>query len=213
MLIYCCIVLLPTAGVAQSAKYDKVLRRIEDQRETLNLVEDSAERVRKASDLLLSSLADSIFPAWYGTPWDFNGISNVPGKGEIACGYFVSTTLKHIGFNLNRYKVAQQAASVIVETICGRANVNSYKTKEAAILHCRKEGKGLFIVGLSNHVGYLLCDGKGVYFIHSDYVSDSVKRELAVTSEAFNASSVFVVGYITENNHLINGWLARKKMY
>jgi len=36
-------------------------------------------------------LVEEIFPAWSGTPWDFNGISQTPGEGEIACGYFVSS--------------------------------------------------------------------------------------------------------------------------
>ena len=66
------------------------------------------------SSVLFNSMIDSIFPAWMGTNWDFNGTSNVPKQGEIACGYFVSTTLKHVGFNLNRYKLAQQAASVVL---------------------------------------------------------------------------------------------------
>ncbi len=36
------------------------------------------------------------------------GHTAVPKEGEIACGYFVSTTLLHMGVPLNRYKIAQQ---------------------------------------------------------------------------------------------------------
>ncbi|WMJ72126.1 hypothetical protein RCC89_02925 [Cytophagaceae bacterium ABcell3] len=49
--------------------------------------EDSVGRV--FSDYLVNKL----IPYWYGTKWDFEGHTDVPGKGEIACGYFVSTTL------------------------------------------------------------------------------------------------------------------------
>ena len=33
----------------------------------------------------------AIHDEWMGTPWDFSGTSQVPRKGSIACGYFVST--------------------------------------------------------------------------------------------------------------------------
>src|SRR5215212_694349 len=33
---------------------------------------------------------DSIIPYWIGTKWNFNGITEVPQKGSIACGYFVT---------------------------------------------------------------------------------------------------------------------------
>ena len=31
-------------------------------------------------------VVDSLLPCWYGTPWDFNGITETPGQGKIACG-------------------------------------------------------------------------------------------------------------------------------
>jgi hypothetical protein len=49
--------------------------------------------------------------------WDYNGYTNTPKNGVIACGYFVSTTLKHFGFNLNRYDVAKKYSSSIVKTL------------------------------------------------------------------------------------------------
>ena len=50
-------------------------------------------------------LLNAIIPHWYGTPWDFNGHTSIPNQGEIACGYFVSTTLRDIGLKLNRFKM------------------------------------------------------------------------------------------------------------
>ena len=46
-------------------------------------------------------IVNGIVPYWYGTPWSFEGHTNQPHQGEIACGYFVSTTLKHMGLNIN----------------------------------------------------------------------------------------------------------------
>jgi len=59
------------------------------------------------SHYFLNTLLNNIVPHWYGTTWAYEGHTNVPVQGEIACGYFVSTTLRHFGFKLNRYKMAQ----------------------------------------------------------------------------------------------------------
>ena len=72
----------------------------------------------EAHDYFFEMLNDSIFGYWMQTPWDFNGHTDTPRKGEIACGYFVTTTLRDIGVRLQRYKLAQQAASVITEKLC-----------------------------------------------------------------------------------------------
>ena len=54
-------------------------------------------------------LLNKIIPYWYGTTWSFNGHTSKPNQGEIACGYFVSTTLKDMGLKLNRYCLAQKS--------------------------------------------------------------------------------------------------------
>jgi hypothetical protein len=73
--------------------------------------------IYSARTYLMKTLKQQIFPSWYGTSWDFNGYTEKPLNGKIACGYFVTTTLKHIGFNLNRYKIAQQDAYTIMKVI------------------------------------------------------------------------------------------------
>lgn len=37
---------------------------------------------------------------WQGTPWTFNGTTNTPQKGSIACGYFVTNVLMNYGFKI-----------------------------------------------------------------------------------------------------------------
>src|SRR5205823_2478360 len=49
-----------------------------------------AARARRA---LLDAFARDLFPAWAGTPWDYNGTATRPREGKIACGYFVTTLL------------------------------------------------------------------------------------------------------------------------
>ena len=76
-----------------TVKYNRILNGIKQQRKLIKSNKIAASRTKQASQLLFSNLADSVFPAWYGTKWDFNGHTNVPKEGLIACGYFVSTTL------------------------------------------------------------------------------------------------------------------------
>src|SRR5262249_39910350 len=56
------------------------------------------ERARRA---LRSAIVDTLFPAWLGTDWSFDGTTEEPrGPGGIACGYFVATILQHAGVRL-----------------------------------------------------------------------------------------------------------------
>src|SRR5687768_13237846 len=70
--------------------------------QTGRITEDSLSR------LFTSLLTEKLIPHWLTTPWSFEGHTSIPRQGKIACGYFVSTTLLHMGFNVNRYKFAQQ---------------------------------------------------------------------------------------------------------
>src|SRR6476660_4877291 len=47
-----------------------------------------AEVVAQARTIVTGAIWKEIFPSWYGTPWDFNGTTEVPQQGKIACGYF-----------------------------------------------------------------------------------------------------------------------------
>ena len=165
------------------------------------------------SSVLFNSMIDSIFPAWMGTNWGFNGTSNVPKQGEIACGYFVSTTLKHVGFNLNRYKLAQQAASVVIDVLCGKNK--AYSTDKSALINKLKAKKGnrLYVVGLDYHVGFIAVQNNEVYFIHSDYFKNKVVKEFAFKSQGFSATNSYVYGEITNNSSLLNKWKLKTKIY
>lgn len=170
--------------------------------------------VSAAKAYIYTQLIDHIFPAWYGTEWDFNGVSNVPGKGQIACGYFVTTTLKHIGFNLNRYKLAQQYSHSIVNTLCTDVKVigNNNTTKLFAYINSRPNQ--LYIVGLDNHVGFISKEKSGIYFIHSSYLDPvAVVKEKAPRAVALIGSNTFVLGAFTENDAIIKAWINNEEIY
>lgn len=163
--------------------------------------------------VLYSVMTDSVFPYWMGTEWDFNGISNVPGKGMIACGYFVSTTLKHIGFNLNRYKLAQQAASTVIDILCDSSKIHSYSMETALKQFTSLGNNKLYVVGLDYHVGFIAVENNVVYFIHSDYFNGKVLKEEAEFSKAFKNTAAYVFGEITNNKTLLNKWKTGIKIY
>jgi hypothetical protein len=159
---------------------------------------------------IYTQLIDTIFPSWYGTEWDFNGYSNLPKKGQIACGYFVTTTLKHIGFNLNRYKLAQQYSHSIVNTLCN--NVQFVRNNDTAKLfnYINNKKDQLYIVGLDNHVGFISKEKDGIYFIHSSYLDPiAVIKEKASQSEALLSSNLFVLGHFSDNDTIIKSWLTK----
>lgn len=173
----------------------------------------SAKSDSLMSEVLYKSITDSVFPDWMGTPWDFNGISNVPGQGMIACGYFVSTTLKHLGFNLNRYKMAQQAAAVVINILCGEGKVQ-FTNKSSVINALKLNGNNrLYVVGLDFHVGFLAVEYGEVYFIHSDYYLGKVVKEVASKSVSFASTNTYVFDEITNNAVLFNKWKNGIKVY
>tara|TARA_B100000963_G_C22550828_1_gene636693 strand:+ start:442 stop:1041 length:600 start_codon:yes stop_codon:yes gene_type:complete len=193
---------LSAAGSNYQSKLDSSIKKLK------NMDADSM-----VSESFYYIMTDSIFPDWMGTKWDYNGVSNVPGKGSIACGYFVSTTLKHIGFNLNRYELAQQAAYTVIDILCGDKKMKS--VLEADIIHKIKikGNKRLYVVGLDYHVGFLAVENDLVYFIHSDYLSGKVVCEKASESISFSSTNGYVYGELTNNNSLFTKWKNGTKIY
>lgn len=197
----------PIEGVSyDSCRKDIIAMRSKLKQVYLNkqITEDSLARTYTA--LLL----DKIIPYWYGTTWDFNGYTAKPGEGTVACGYFVSTTLQHSGMNLNRYKMAQKSSmdgALMLETRDSLDIIHA--TRDEFVAKFKSKAKdGLYMVGLSFHVGYLYKSGPAIKFIHSSYLSPNcVVMEDAATSEALGQSKVFVVADITYNNKLLRKWL------
>ena len=70
--------------------------------------------IKQAKAYLFHELTMEIFPSWYGTKWDFNGTTQVPQEGYIACGYFVITTLRDLGLKVPRVKWAQAASETMI---------------------------------------------------------------------------------------------------
>ena len=191
-------------------KYDS-LSNIELQKEYQKQLEIMKSKKKNIEDIdslsiyLHTQLISEVFPAWYGTEWDYNGYTNKPREGIVACGYFVSTTLKHVGFNLNRFDLAKMYSSSIVKSLC--AAPVTFHDIDNMFAYILEKGDHLYVVGLSSHVGFIEKKDGAIYFIHSNYIGPvAVEKELAKNSDALNSSDVFVLGNISGNSELMKKW-------
>ena len=165
---------------------------------------------KKAIRYLERTLIDDVLPRWNGTPWSFSGTSTTPGQGSIACGYFVSTTLEEAGLRVERARLAQQASEDIIKSLVPPGAITRYSDvpveKFTAAVAAR--GDGLYVVGLDNHVGFLVVKGGEVLFHHASYV-DTVKvvREEAALASPLAGSRYRVVGKLFTDDALIDAWI------
>ena len=162
--------------------------------------------------IFTDAVVKTIVPAWIGTPWDFNGITETPGQGKIACGYFVTTVLRDAGIkDIARIKLAQAASQDIIKAMSAPGHIKMCCNKPLAdfITLVKANGYGLYVVGLDNHTGFIYNDGKEVYFIHSSVAGTrDVQFEKAATSSVLNNSKYKMVGKISDNEVLLNRWVS-----
>lgn len=183
--------------------YDQVIQNTKTK--LISLKENHAS-VSEIKRYFLHQFEFQIFPHWVGTVWDYNGYTNRPGSDKlIACGYFVSTPLKHMGFKWNRYKLAQMYSKNIAETLC--ADVTKYSDKNEMLDQIDKNPNHLYIVGLDSHVGMILKSSTGIWFVHSNYYDlKGPDKEVAHTSEALDVSSNYYLGTFTSEENMMN-WI------
>jgi len=199
--------------------YPTIRRQIEEHKRDFCLQLDSAktpvaksEVLKAAGTYLAEAITEKLIPHWYGTPWSFEGHTETPGKGSIACGYFVSTVLSHSGFNLNRYKIAQQRPSLEVLTLHQNHDFIEYPQASVSELSdsLRKHAKeGLYIFGQQFHVGFMLIKDHQISLIHSCYLGErpSVTSEKITQSKIMYDGSYIFFGEISTNKVLIDQWL------
>ena len=146
---------------------------------------------------LIKIICDSLIPCWYGTPWNFYGTSETPGKGTIACGYFVTTIARDAGLTTQRIKLAQVASEEMINTLCEKSTIKRFSNKsiDEFIIAIKKMRSGLYITGLDSHTGFIYNDGTEVYFIHASYITPKcVVKEIAISSSILASSKYRVIG-------------------
>jgi hypothetical protein len=172
-------------------------------------LERRKELIVEAREFLKKAIPNQIINAWYGTKWDFNGITEEPRRGHIACGYFVSTTLVHSGFRMHRVKMSQQASSIMIKSLCKPNTIETYRNMKDLEAYLRAKPEGLFILGLDKHVGYALREGNELWFIHSTVGQGrKVLKEPLLSSKVIKRSKIKMIGELSGNNDFIEAWLS-----
>ena len=195
------------------ASYPEVKAKIEWNRSKIKNKLISKDSISK---IFTSNLIDEIFPHWYGTKWSFDGHTSIPNQGEIACGYFVSTTLRDIGFVVNRYKLAQQLPVNEAYSLGIQDTVQIIKHETS--LECQIElyevlKEGIYFIGFDkNHVGFIYKKGNQLYIIDSNFFSGKVQKEVIETSKVFHYFSTFYITPLSTNNSLLEKWIHKKEI-
>lgn len=157
-------------------------------------------------------ISDSLFQFWQNTPWEFYGKSEVPRCGSIACGYFVTTLLRDMDFNIPRITWAEVASETFIIAFCG-SRFKRYPGGSAYLIQKQylKSKTNIFLAGLDNHVGILIRQDTSFYFMHSGFVYDGnrVVKEASAQSQ-FAWSNYRAVGELF-HDEMIVAWLQGKK--
>jgi hypothetical protein len=164
--------------------------------------------IARAREMLVATMRDQILPAWNGTAWAMNGTSQVPHEGAIACGYFVSTTLLHAGFQVERRRLGQQASEHITRSLVTLEPIWRRSDQPIAtfVAKLRTGGDGIYLVGLDNHVGFVIVDGEDTWFHHSGPGEPGVRREPAETA-SFLSTSRYREAAKLFDDALVEKWL------
>jgi hypothetical protein len=160
--------------------------------------------------IFTNAAVETIIPAWIGTAWDFNGTTQTPQKGTIACGYFVTTVLRDAGLDIARIKLAQCASEQLVVSLIQPKYIHRFSNvaMDDFMQSVQQQGYGLYIVGLDNHVGFIYNDGTGCYFIHSTFIGTrNVQKEKAADSWVLRQSKYKVLGKISADEKLLDKWI------
>jgi hypothetical protein len=191
--------------IFSSRSYANMVQAVQQERKALlrqyPLAKTAASKTAIRQQLeaqLLHAIVDSLVPYWLGTPWDFNGITQTPGKDNIACGYFVTTLLRDAGIAINRVKYAQCASQHLIRQFCDAATIAvlSNAGDEQVMRYFKQQGAGLYLTGLDFHTGFLYYDGEELFFIHSNYIRrQGVVRELALHA-CFASSRYKMIGRV-----------------
>ncbi len=173
------------------------------------------ELVEQDARVILEQALPAMMRCWLGTPWDFDGTAEGPGKGKIACGYFVATVLKDAGFRVDRYRLAQQPSENILRTFLAKEScaLTVGKKYEAFADDLAVVPAGIYVIGLDTHVAFLVVGADGFRFIHSSgsapwCVVDEGREEANVLRK----SNWRMLGNFTGDAGVVKSWLKGDKI-
>ena len=165
--------------------------------------------------VILEHTLPEMMRCWLGTPWDFNGTAARPGAGRIACGYFVATVLMDAGFQVDRYQLAQQPSGNILRSFLEKDDcvLTVGKPYDAFAADVGKSGRGIYLIGLDTHVGFIVSDGNSFRMIHSSGSRPwCVVDEDRADAQVLQRSNWRMLGNLSADPKVIRRWLKAEKV-
>lgn len=177
--------------------------------------ENDRKKIREqVCQLWINSIGTGLYRHWKDTPWDFNGTTQTPKQGAIACGYFVTTMLQEMGMKLHRVRLSTCAASEMMQQLVPHQKMNklnnlTYNAFCDSLLHL---GKGVYIIGLDYHVGFIVNDGQAVWFVHSYFVEQKgvTKEAVSLSASLYSSNTKWLVS-LTGDTAFVENWLKTNK--
>ena len=180
---------------------------------------------RKVERTFLEIFQEALLPLWLGTPWHLYGTAERPHQKPVACGYFVINTLVSMGFvfpersyhwrnrrdRMKVYEFAKAGASDMAKHFSHKSYLY-FRTPQKLKKHLQRHGPGLYLLGLSFHVAWLIYDGKQAWLWHSDGRKRArwVKREPLFQSKSVKKSKVWMLARLKTSMYLY--WFFRKPL-
>lgn len=205
------VTVIKTKNQKNNAFYKNAIQNIVVRKQIMNNMPCS--RNWSLENEFTTALIDTILPYWYGTSWNFNGTTTMPQKGSIACGYFVATTLQDVGVKLNRIKFGQAPSNVFIKRFSQKEDTKLFlnKSPQETLSFFMQKGKGVYIIGLDSHVGFVYFDGNKLWFIHSKWYKEKcVIKEDYLSSSIIIKSKYKLLGKISNNKMLLKKWFQTK---
>ncbi|MCI5058977.1 MAG: hypothetical protein MRY83_22880 [Flavobacteriales bacterium] len=170
---------------------------------------DKSLKIDSARSYILKVLVENVFPAWYGTDWAFHGTTETPNEGSIACGYFVTTTLRDAGIEVKRVTWAQMASEAMIKemTTDDRIKRFSNASMETIKKTIKDWGEGLYVVGMDNHTGFIVNYNDEISFVHSSFMLwGGVETQSLDDTSPLTKSKYRVIGKILDDE-MVKTWL------
>jgi hypothetical protein len=184
-------------------QYEEKLTKLENLRANLDPKRPNLNRI-------FVNHFSNLMPFWYGTRYSFNGQTHTPGEGSIACGYFVTTVLEDLGLDINRNHLAQLPSEEMIKDLVDKTSIQRFSGYKLIdfLENVKRSDRGLYVVGLDSHTGFILYEGNEIRFIHaSGRFPFAVVNERAKESTVLRESKYRIVGKLSDDEKVLANWL------
>lgn len=195
----------------EQLKQDIITRRQQFSADFSSQIDIATKENRvELTNFWVHTISNDLYNQWKNTPWDFNGTTTKPQEGSIACGFFVTTILQDMDVKINRTKLAVCASSVMMKNLTPHQRIKNLSNPSYPEFNdtLKSYGKGVYIIGLDYHTGFIINDGREVWFIHSNYIGrKGVTKELVMYSAALKSSKTRWMISLTGDVGFLQNWL------